>query len=174
MKFIVMIAACLLPALAVALSAQAQDVLAGRKISGSFYHPYEARAYQHNAVNQSRVLQYYSQSFKTVPAETALKLAGEIKYQVTAAQAEMDKLAGEIKHDRETVKLIQEIQTHHAGAVKECRRLEAECTEHPMGVVNQPGCCDRMVEELNAAVKGHDKLMIRLKLTAPTPAAGNQ
>ncbi len=36
-----------------------------------------------------------------------------------------------------------------------------------MGVVNQPGCCDRMVEELNAAVKGHDKLMIRLKLTAP-------
>ncbi len=58
-------------------------LLAARSVAAFIIRTKRARN-QHNAVNQSRVLQYYSQSFKTVPAETALKLAGEVKYQVTA------------------------------------------------------------------------------------------
>jgi len=162
---LILSAACLLFASAGAELAQAGGMVPfpGRTITGNYYQPYAARAHQQNAINQSQVLQYYSQAHQAIPVETAQTLVVEIKHHVTVVQAELDKAAQEAKGVPEEMKLISEIQTHQANALKECGMLESECAKHPGGSVEMPECCSRMHAELNAASAAHDKLLKYLK-----------
>ena len=163
--------ACLLLASSGANLAQAGGMVPfpERQIGGNHYQPYAARAYQWNAINQGRVVQYYSQSKEAIPAETAKMLAGEIKHHITMAQAELDKAAQEAKDDPEALKLVSEIQTHQANALKECGMLEAECVKHQGGSVQMADCCTKMLAELTAADASHDKLLKHLKAPIPAP-----
>lgn len=145
----------------------ADDFSAGRKITGSVYRPYTARTYSGHAINHAQTLQYYGKNYKTIPKETALEHATEVRRNLDGFGKELAKLETESKGDPEAMKLIAEIRGHQKSASDHCGMLETECAKHMAdgGVVMT--CCTDMLKHLRAADAAHDKLLKHLGIPLP-------
>lgn len=144
---------------------------ADRKITGQYYLPHSASAYQRAAMEHARVLNYYGQNYPTVPKEVTREHLAEIRRNVSASQKEVAKLKPEAAKDKALQERLVALQKHLAQCQEACAMLADEA-DKPDGSDSAAvcDCCQKIERELAAAEAENDKIKKHLgvdKTVAP-------
>lgn len=144
------------------LLAQELSARADRKITGQYYLPHSASAYQRAAMEHAKVLNYYGQNYSTVPKEVAQRHLAEIQRNVGASKKELAKLKPEAAKDKELREPLAAIERHLAACAEACEMLTDESGDDTSDGAAVCECCDRMERELAAAEAETDKIKKQL------------
>jgi hypothetical protein len=142
-----------------ALVAQGLSERADRKITGQYYLPHSASAYQRAAMEHARALNYYGQNYKSVPKEVTQQHLSEIKRNVDAGKKELAKLKPEAAKDKKLQKPLAAMEAHLAKCDEYCRMLTDEAGKRD-GSDSKAicDCCEKIESELQAAEAENDKV----------------
>ncbi|HEV7225531.1 MAG TPA: hypothetical protein VGN42_22690 [Pirellulales bacterium] len=142
-----------------ALMAQDLNQRADRKITGQYYLPHSASAYQRAAMEHARTLNYYGQNYKAVPKEITQQHLSEIKRNVDAGKKELAKLKPEAAKDKKLQKPLAAMEAHLANCDEYCQMLTDEAGKRG-GSDSEVicDCCEKIASELQAAEAENDKI----------------
>jgi hypothetical protein len=140
------------------------SVRADRKISGAAYRPYTSQVYHRGAVDHSHAIRYYTNTYPTVPQDTAKLHATELRRNLDGAKQEVAKVTADksITLDKETQELIVALQKIYKDADAHCSMLEACVAKGDVPSSELATCCKDVSVEMEQAQKLHDKLMQKL------------
>lgn len=142
-----------------ALMAQQLSERADRKVTGQYYLPHSASAYQRAAMEHARALNYYGQNYQAAPQEITQQHLSEIKRNVAASKKELAKLKPEAAKDKSLQKPLAAIEEHLANCDEYCRMLTDEAGKSDGSDGKVIGdCCERIANELQAAEVENDKI----------------
>lgn len=150
-----------------AMVAQELSARADRKITGQYFLPHSASAYQRAAMEHARVLNYYGQNYKAVPKEITQQHLAEVKRNVGLAKKELAKLKPEAAKDKKLQKPLAAMEGHLATCDELCQMLSDEAGE-PGGSNSEAicDCCQKLESELKAAEAENDKIKDQLGVAA--------
>ena len=123
-----------------ALVAQELSARADRKITGQYYLPHSASAYNRSAMEHARVLNYYGQNYKSVPKEVTKQHLTEMKRNVELAKKEVTKLKPEAAKDKKLQKPLAAMEAHLARCEEMCQMLDEEAAKE--GGSDSEAICD--------------------------------
>jgi hypothetical protein len=157
----------------IATSALAQSYLdAGSKARGDFGTSSASRA-MNSARGYAQDFGRYAQSAPKVEKEVAMETADAIGEYITKAKkhfAWMRSNAEKAK-DKDTLAALDEIDKNLAVAEKTHKGMMEMCMKDKIDPVECTKCCRQIDESLAKAIDEHDKLMKKLGMANPTPAA---
>ena len=132
---------------------------ADRKITGQYYLPHSASAYQRAAMEHARVLNYYGQNYPTVPKEVTREHLAEIRRNVAASQKELAKLKPEAAKDKTLQQRLVALEKHLAQCQEVCGMLADESAEADASdSAAVCDCCEKIERELAAAEAENEKI----------------
>lgn len=145
------------------LLAQELSARADRKITGQYYLPHSASAYNRSAMEHARVLNYYGQNYKSVPKDVTQQHLTEMKRNVELAKKEVAKLKPEAAKDKRLQKPLAAMEAHLARCEEVCQMLDEE-TAKEGGSDSEAicDCCQQFEHELKAAEAENDKIKKQL------------
>jgi len=139
------------------------------KALGEAMQGHEHQTYQNSAQARSQVLYHYAQSKEPLPMAEAKEAVTGIKKDLAASDAALAKLKTAHSKELEVVKLIQEIEKHHAKAREVCSMAEEACSKEHGDQVVIGNCCSEIWHELDAAQAETKKLFKMLKIERLEP-----
>lgn len=165
------VAGALLPAPRAFSAPPELSARADRKITGQYYLPHSASAYQRAAREHAKALNYYGQNYPTVPKEITREHLAEIRRNVAASQKEVAKLKPEAAKDKKLQQSLVAIEQRLARCLDACTLLanESDDTDTSDGAA-VCDCCEKIERELAAAEAENDKIKKHLgvdKTVAP-------
>lgn len=150
--------------------AAAQQFNPGRiKSLGEAMQGHEHQTYQNLAQQRSQVLYYYAQTKEPIPMAEAKELVGGIKKDLATSDAALAKLKTAHAKEPEVIKLIEQIEKHHAKAHEVCGMAEEACLKEHGDHVTIGNCCSDMWHEIDAAKVETTKLLKMLKIEKLEP-----
>ena len=146
-----------------ALPAQDLSARADRKITGQYFLPHSASAYQRAAIEHTRALNYYGQNYQTVPKEVAQRHLAEIQRNVDASKKELAKLKPEATKDKKLRMAMAAMEQNLDQCQEACEMLtDASAKDNSSDGAAVCDCCETLERELAAAEAENDKIKQRL------------
>ncbi len=138
---------------------------ADRKITGQYFLPHSASAYQRAAMEHAKALNYYGQNYRAVPNEITRQHLAEIQRNVAASQKELAKLKPEAAKDAKLRQSLAAMEKHLVQCQEACAVLADESDKTAASDGSEVcECCDKLERELAAAEAENDRIKKHLRV----------
>ena len=153
-----------------AFNAAQQAQLKQRGTVGRGYRPWSAWTYQNTARNHTQALYTYGEECERIDPATAREHVAEIKRNVEAAQAELEKFGEEAAEQGNLQDRISALRERYEACAKACGLVEETIKEN--SVENEPLCthCLGLKKELDAAETEFNALVKEMGIELPDAA----